>query len=355
VYRYLLLKWILIPLPAKGIGEMYVVESYPIAVALCLVTMFCWGSWANTQKAVSKEWRFQLFYWDYVLGVLLVCLAFAFTLGSTGGASGRGFLADLAQADPKNLGSAFLGGVIFNASNILLVAAIDLSGMAVAFPVGVGLGLVLGVIINYMAVPEGDPIKLFIGVALIVVAIVLDAIAYGKLPSDKQSGARKGLFLAIGAGILISFFYRFVAAAMPTPEQFADMPAGKVSPYTAVLFLAIGMQVSNFLFNPIVMWRPFSGLPVPFLDYFKGSMKDHLWGLGGGIVWGIGTTLSMVAAGKASFAISYGLGQGATMVAALWGVFIWREFRTAPPGTARLLVLMFLGYIAGLALLILAK
>ena len=334
---------------------MYIVESYPMAVALCFVTMFCWGSWANTQKAVSKEWRFQLFYWDYVLGVLLVCLAFAFTLGNTGGTSGRGFLADLAQADPKNLGSAFLGGVIFNASNVLLVAAIDLAGMAVAFPVGVGLGLVLGVIVNYLATPAGNPILLAIGVALIVVAMVLDAIAYGKLPKQKQDGGRKGLVLAILAGILISFFYRFVAAAMPTPEQFADMPAGKVSPYTAVLFLALGMQLSNFVLNPIVMWRPFSGSPVPFFAYFRGSIKDHLWGLGGGILWGIGTTLSVVAAGKASFAISYGLGQGATMVAAFWGVFIWREFRNAPSGTFRLLALMFIAYIAGLALLILAK
>jgi glucose uptake protein len=331
---------------------MYVVESYSTAVILCLLTMLCWGSWANTQKAVSKAWRFELFYWDYVAGVLLVTLAIAFTLGSTG-ATGRSFLADLAQADPKNLGSAFLGGVVFNASNILLVAAIALSGMAVAFPVGVGLGL--GVIVNYMAVPEGNPIALFAGVALIVVAMLLDAVAYGKLPCEKQEGRKKGLILAVCAGLLIGFFYRFVAAAMPAPEQFAEMPAGKVSPYTAVLFLALGIQVSNFLFNTVIMRKPFVGSPVSFADYFRGSIKDHLWGIGGGVIWGIGSTLSIVAAGKASFAVSYGLGQGATMVAALWGVFVWREFRGAPRGTTPLLAMMFLGYIAGLGLIIASR
>jgi len=111
--------------------------------------MLCWGSWGNTQKLAGKTWRYELFYWDYVIGVLLFSLINAFTLGSIGSA-GRSFIPDLMQADISNIGSAFLGGVIFNLANILLSAAIAIAGMSVAFPVGIGLALVLGVIINYI-------------------------------------------------------------------------------------------------------------------------------------------------------------------------------------------------------------
>lgn len=333
---------------------MYIVASYSTAVLLCLATMLCWGSWANTQKATSQRWRFELFYWDYVFGVLLASLVFAFTLGSVG-ADGRSFLADLAQADGDNIGSALLGGVIFNAANILLVASIALSGMAVAFPVGIGLALVLGVIVNYMAEPIGNPTMLFAGVASIVVAILLDALAYSKLPIRKTGSGRKGLVLAVLCGILMGCFYRFVAAAMPSPEQFAIMPPGKLSPYTAVVFFAMGILLSNIVLNTAIMLRPFSGPPVPFSDYFKGSARDHLWGIVGGMIWAVGMTLSIVAAGKASFAVAYGLGQGATLVAAFWGVFIWREFRDAPRNVVPLLGLMLGGYITGLMLVIMSR
>src|SRR5215204_163321 len=127
---------------------MVLIQSYPVAVLMCVITMICWGSWANTQKLATKEWRFQLFYWDYCLGVLLLTLIFAFTLGSTG-ENGRSFLNDLRQADVKYIGYALLGGVIFNIANILLVAAIDIAGLAVAFPIGIGLALVIGVIVTY--------------------------------------------------------------------------------------------------------------------------------------------------------------------------------------------------------------
>ncbi len=333
---------------------MFVVESYSTAVFFCIVTMLCWGSWANAQKAVGQRWRFELFYWDYVFGVLLAAIVFAFTFGSMG-SSGRAFLADLAQADPANIRSALLGGVVFNAANILLVAAIALSGMAVAFPVGIGLALVLGVVVNYVADPAGNPITLFVGVAFIVVAILLDALAYGRLPGETNPGRRKGLALAVLCGILMGYFYRFVAAAMPAPEQFAAMPAGKISPYTAMVFFSLGVLLSNFVLNTAIMMRPFYGPPVPLADYFRGTARDHLWGIVGGMIWAVGMTLSIVAAGKASFAVSYGLGQGATMVAAFWGVFIWREFRDAPRGTGRLLGLMFAGYIVGLALVIISR
>jgi len=174
---------------------MQIVESYSVAVAMCIVTMLCWGSWANTQKLASKEWRFQLFYWDYAIGVVLLSLLLAFTLGSTGD-SGRGFVADLQQANSQWLGSALIGGIIFNLSNILLVAAIDIAGMAVAFPVGVGLALVLGVITTYLAQPEGNVLMIAAGVAAVVVAIVLDALAYGKLVAAGKKTPTKGIVLS---------------------------------------------------------------------------------------------------------------------------------------------------------------
>lgn len=333
---------------------MVIVEAYSVAVLMCIITMLCWGSWANTQKLASREWRFQLFYWDYAIGVLLFSLVLAFTLGSMGD-GGRSFIPDLKQASSSALGSAFLGGIIFNLSNILLVAAIDIAGMAVAFPIGVGLALVIGVITNYDPAASGNATILFAGVACVVLAIILDAIAYRKLSPESKTTA-KGIIISIAAGVLMGFFYRFVAGAMGTLSDEKVLEAGKLSPYTAIVLFSLGLFVSNFLWNSIVMIKPFAGQSVPFSDYFtKGSPRLHLVGILGGMIWNLGMSFSIIAAGAASFAISYGLGQGATMVAAFWGVFIWKEFQSAPKGTNKLLLLMFVFYIVGLALIILSK
>jgi len=333
---------------------MVIVETYSVAVLMCIITMLCWGSWANTQKLASREWRFQLFYWDYALGVLIFSLILAFTLGSMG-TGGRSFIADLKQAGSSALGSAFLGGVIFNLSNILLVAAIDIAGMAVAFPIGVGLALVIGVVANYDPAASGNAMILFAGVACVTMAIIIDAIAYKKLSPGSKTTA-KGIVLSVVAGLLMGFFYRFVAGAMGTLSEENVLEAGKLSPYTAIVLFSLGLFISNFLWNSIVMIKPFVGEPVPFGDYFtKGNIKLHLVGILGGAIWNLGMSFSIIAAGAASFAISYGLGQGATMIAALWGVFIWKEFRSAPKGTNSLLTLMFVFYLIGLVLIIVSK
>ncbi|MGN0200339.1 MAG: GRP family sugar transporter [Candidatus Cryptobacteroides sp.] len=332
---------------------MFIVNSYFLAVIFCFVTMLCWGSWGNTQKLAAKSWRYELFYWDYVLGMVLFALLIAFTMGSFG-SEGRPFLQDIVQADIRNVGSILLGGVIFNASNILLSASTSIAGLSVAFPLGVGLSLVLGTIVNYIGAPKGDPVWLFIGVALIVVAIVCNGIASGKAnnSSDEQkAGARKGIILAIFAGILMAFFYRFVAAAMDL-DNFAAPAAGKVTPYTAIVIFSIGVLLSNFVFNTYVMRKPFVGEPVAYSEYFKGSFKTHLTGMLGGAIWCLGTAFSYIASGKAGAAVSYALGQGAPMIAAIWGVFIWKEFRSAKKSVYGLLGLMFCFFIAGLACII---
>jgi len=334
---------------------MFVLESYTVAVVFCVVTMLCWGSWANTQKLAGKRWRFELFYWDYVFGVLLMALIFAFSMGSFG-EGGRSFLADVRQADPAKILLALLGGAVFNIANILLVAAIAVAGMAVAFPVGIGIALVEGVLVNYLTSPKGNPIVLFAGVALVAAAIILDALAYSRLPRQGKSGVFRGLILAVLCGILMGLFYYLVAAAMPEPEpeNFINLPTGILSPYTAMVFFSLGMLASQIIFNAanIISWATDPQVPTP--DYLQGKPRDHLWGVVGGMIWAVGMTFSIIAFGVAGPAISYGLGQGATMVAALWGVFIWREFREAPPGTSRLIWLMFVGYVLGLALIILA-
>lgn len=331
---------------------MFIVENYSTAVAFCFVTMLCWGSWANTQKLAASSWRFELFYWDYVIGILLMALLFAFTLGSIGD-SGRGFVEDVRQAASSNLSSAILGGIVFNAANILLGAAIAIAGMSVAFPVGIGLALVIGVVVNYLANPVGDRMILLSGMGLIVLAILLNAYAYRKNSSGGKGVSPKGLVLSVLAGSLMGFFYKYVADAMFS--DFTIPEAGKLSPYTAVVFFSIGILLSNFLFNTLIMYRPFTGEAVSYQHYVRGTIKNHLTGILGGAIWCVGMSFSIIASGKAGTAISYGLGQGATVVAALWGIFIWKEFKAASKGTSTVLNIMILVYLLGLGLIIAAR
>ena len=348
---------------------MFLLENYHVAVLFCFITMICWGSWANTQKLAGKTWRFELFYWDYVIGVFLISLICALTAGNTG-ETGRGFIADLSQAKISSLGWAFCGGIVFNIANILLVAAIAIAGLSVAFPVGIGLALVLGTILNYVAKPEGNPTILFFGVALVAVAIVINAIAYRKLPEHKSSAGTKGLILSIICGILMANFYFLVSNSLARVELTAGgfnntvtaktlaegtLEAGKLTAYTANFIFALGILLSNFVVNTLVMVKPLVGTSVSPFAYLTGTFKDHLWGIVGGGIWGIGMTCNIIASNVASPAIAYGLGQGATLVSAIWGVFIWKEFRSAPKGTEKLLGGMFALFVIGLSFLIYAK
>lgn len=349
---------------------MFIVNSYTLAVALCFVIMLCWGSWGNTQKLAAKSWRYELFYWDYVLGMLVFSLVLAFTAGSFG-SEGRHFMDDLGQAEGRYLWSVVLGGVIFNASNILLSASTSIAGMSVAFPVGVGIALVLGVINNFrvaaaQGASTGNVALLALGVALVVVAVVCNGIASGRNAgvhagkTGKNSGEqavkteqRKGVLLAICAGVMMSFFSSFVMKAMDLTD-FAHPAAGKITPYTAIVVFSVGVFCSNFIFNTLVMKKPFTGAPVSYGEYFAGNAKTHLIGMLGGAIWCLGTALSYISAEKAGAAISYALGQGAPLVAAIWGVFVWKEFKGATKGVYALLGVMFFFFIAGLALIVAA-
>ncbi|WP_420147002.1 multidrug DMT transporter permease [Spirosoma sp.] len=330
---------------------MFIISNYPLAVTVCFLTMLCWGSWANTQKLTTQSVPTTIYYRDYTYGILLLSLALAFTLGSIGN-HGRSFLADLQQAATHNLFYALAGGFVFNIANILIVVGIELAGLSVAMPVGIGLALILGVIVNYILSPVGTAWLLAGGVSLIFLAVVFSAMAYRSKASIGQSISTQGLVISLVGGFLMSFFFYFVAKAMAA--DFVNPAPGLLTPYTALVFFGIGVVVSTPLFIPIL--RRFTSKPADGeIGYSDVSGRSHRIGMLGGMIWCLGMASSLLASGAAGYAISYGLGQGATIIAVFWGIFIWHEFRNAPSMASRYLMLMGVCYVLGLVLIISAK
>lgn len=333
---------------------MMIVHSYAIAVALCVLTMMCWGSHANTLKMEPRSYAFPLYYWDQAIGYLLLPLLAGLTFGSFGH-EGRTLLEDLVQGSASSYEWAILGGFVFNLANILFMAAVAIAGLAVTFPIGIGIALVEGVVINYIAQPKGNPLLIFTGVALIVLAIVLDALAYRNQQNEEsEPGALvKGISLATTGGILMGLFYYLVQRSLSV--NYTHLDPGRFGPYAAVLVFAAGSLVSNLIFNSYFMSHPFKGPKVRYSDYLsKGTLKYHLIGVWGGLINCTGTTSNFIASKTASPAIAYGLGQGGTMIAAIWGVFIWKEFKGASRGTLAMIAAMFVFFLAGLVMLVTA-
>jgi glucose uptake protein len=342
---------------------MLLPHTYTAALALMVLSMLCWGSWANTLK-LCPGYRFQLFYWDYAIGMALGVLALGFTAGSLGNA-GPSFVADTAHTAPILILYAFIGGAVFNVANLLLVNAIDVAGLAVAFPVGIGLALVIGAVSNYVITPVGNPLLLFGGVALVVVAIILDAAAYRKretsaIPNSSGAGAEgsarkvttRGIVLSLVSGVLMGCFYPFVARAL---RGVAGEPAP--GPYAVSLFFTVGLLISTIPANWLLMVKPLDGKPrVEGAGYARARFGWHAAGILGGAIWCVGGVANFVASGAhlVGPAVSYTIGQGATMVSALWGVFVWREFAGAPGAAKRLLFFMFVFFLLGLGAVALA-
>ncbi len=333
---------------------MILIQNYGVAILFTVLAMICWGSWANTQKIAEKSWRFELFYWDLVLGLLFASLVAAYTLGSMGDI-GRSFHEDLANADINSILYAFAGGVLWNIGNILLVAAIAIAGMSVAFPIGGGIAWILGIIINYTLVvlagqvPSNKPVVLWAGVLIIIVAIILSGKAFKKVAIAQKKPTAKGIGLSVIAGVFIAFFYGFVVKSLD--GQFVSGGTGNLTPFTAIVFFTVGILVSTVFINPIFMRYPIQGSPVKMSLYWKGSFREHISGFLGGVIWMSGMVVSFMATGAANPAIAYALSNGAPIVAILWGLFVWKEFAGAPKGTNKLLVIMFAGYIVGLILI----
>jgi glucose uptake protein len=326
---------------------MYQPEVYSLVLSFMIVSMLCWGSWANTLK-LCPGFRFQLFYWDYVIGLIVGACFWGMTLGSLG-TSGKPFIADIGGVSFRTATLAAAGGAIFNVANLLLVAAIDIAGLAVAFPIGIGLALVVGAVSNYVISPKGNPFLLFGGIALVCAAIVFDALAYRMREEKKAAMSRRGILISLVAGVLMGCFYPFVSAAMS-----GSRPVG---PYAAVLLFTFGVALSAVPFNWLLMRKPLDGRePTSMKEYWHAGGSPHFWGILGGVIWCTGALLNFVAsqAHLVGPAVSYSIGQGATMVSAAWGVFIWREFATAPAIAKRFIWGMFFLFLAGLTSVALA-
>src|ERR1700740_758976 len=322
---------------------MFTPQSFGLALVMMLTASICWGSWANTYKGV-KGYRFELFYWDYAVGIFLISLVLAFTMGSTGH-DASSFMNNVQLADTSNIISTLIGGAIFNLANLLLVAAIDMAGLAVAFPISIGIALVVGTLLNYILQPKGNPVLLALGVICALIAVILDGKAYGSLGRAETSVSRKSIIVCVVSGILMGLWAPFLTRAMTTGNS--------LGPYSAVVFLTLGALLSCFIWNLYFMKHPLVGEPVSFRGFFRGPASGHLLGLLGGFIWGTGTVFNMVAAALTGVAISYAIGQSAPMVAALWGVFAWKEFAGAGSRSKLYLVVMFVFY--GLAILLIAK
>lgn len=312
-----------------------------------VLSMLCWGSWANTVK-LCPGYRFQLFYWDYVAGLIAGALLWGLTLG-TAGATGRSFVADVAGTDAAHIGFALVGGIIFNIANLLLVTAIEIAGLAVAFPVGIGLALIIGAVSSYILSPHGNPLMLFGGIALVVAAIVCDAIAYRLRESEHQATSWRGVVISLIAGLLMGTFYPFVSRAMTG--------AGAPAPYATSFYFVIGVALCAIPLNYLLMRKPLDAQrPVSVQGFTTAPARWHLWGMAGGVIWCTGAVFNFVAsqAHVVGPAVSYSIGQGATMISAAWGVFIWREFSSASSRAKNYLFWMFVLFLLGLTLVALA-
>lgn len=348
--------------------------TYMTTLLLMILSMLCWGSWANTMKMAGR-WRFELYYFDYVIGVMLSAAVAAFTFGSMETVIPGSdqvlfpFLDNLAVTGKRQIALAAGGGIVFNLANLLLVAAISVAGLAVAFPVGIGLALIMGAVLNYVINPAGRPELVFGGVALVVLAIVMTAMAYTALsrqraaekpaealpergkrekPGGRRNSPWKGLGLSLAAGVLMGLFYPLVEMSKQ-----GDLGLG---PYAAAFCFAVGVLVSTPVFNLFFMNLPVEGEPVGFRDYLTGTSRQHALGVLGGIIWSVGTISNFVAASAPKTvnvgpAVSYAMGQGATLVSTLWGLLVWKEFAGANPRVKARIWLMLLLYAAGLGLL----
>ena len=321
---------------------MFTPHSFGTALTMMVVAAICWGSWANTFKGV-RHYRFELFYWDYAVGIFVMSLVLAFTMGSGDGGPAS-FINNVKSADAGNLGWVLLAGVIFNLANLLLIAGIDLVGLATAFPVAIGIALVVGVVLSYVQEHRGNVNMLAAGMLCAVAAVILDGKAYGELKTGKRA-TRRGIVICVISGVLMGLWAPFATRALTHGNT--------LGPYSASVFLCLGALLSCFIWNVYFMKHPLVGEPVDFRDFFRGPVRGHLLGLAGGAIWATGMVFDLVAAQFTGVSISYAIGQSAPMVAALWGIFAWKEFAGANTRAKAYLTLMFVFYI--LAILLVAR
>lgn len=343
---------------------MILPQTYVVTLAVMIFGMLCLGSWANTLK-LGGNWRFELYYFDFAFGVLVVSLLLAFTVGSAG-YDGFSFLDDLMHAGKRQWFYAFVAGVIFNFANILLTAAVSVAGMSVAFPMGIGSALVVGSLLSLLVRRSGNPMSMLAGCLTIMVAVVAAGLAYsalgvirhealakaGKARSTRQPSAIKGIMLSLVSGLLMGSFAPLTQNAME-----GELGLG---PYSVAAVFAAGIFVSTFVFGIFFVNLAVEGEPVEILDYFKARPTKHLLGLSGGVLWAIGATAVLVAGAvpveaHLGASLTYQLGQAFAVIAALWGLLAWKEFRGADIKISFMLLVMLVLFIGGLTLISMAQ
>lgn len=351
---------------------MILPESYIVAFLLAVLSLVCWGSWANAYKLAGKQ-RFELFYWDYALGIIVAVSVAAFTFGSLGFA-GFAFVDDIMNASKHSWAYGMAAGVVFNLGTLLLVAAMSLTGMSLALPVGLGLAVVIAMLLDYIIKPHVNAVLLFSAIAPILAAVVLDVVAYraislqrnqeaiksGRTRSTKLTASWKGVVLAAIGGLLVGLCSPLV--------DLSRVPETGMGPYAAVFMFAAGVFASTFVYNLFFMNLPVQGEPVELRHYFRQPKRSHLLPLLGGTVWGAGSVSLFVASSVTTAAPAVGaepvpllgpatvhaVGLGAAVLSALWGLLVWREFQGAPGRVRTLVALMVVLLLAGFALLVFA-
>ena len=341
---------------------MILPQTYGVTIFLMIFSMLCLGSWASTYKAAG--WRFELYYFDFSFGLLVGAAILAFTLGSMG-FDGFTFLDDMLHAGKRQWFYAFTAGVVFNLANMLLMAAIAVAGMTVAFPISAGLALIAGVVIGRFQKPTGNPLMAFAGCVLVFIAILVAAAAYrfineirheakaraGKAKSTKRPVAVKGVVISVLSGALMAGCYPLLAKAK-------EGEAG-LGPYSVAMIFAGGVFVSTFVFNLFFMNLPIEGEPVDFMEYFQSSPRAHGLALLGGVTWCLGTVAGFVAASAESVhivpSLSYGLSQAPALIAVLWGTLVWREFKDGDSRAKSMIGLMLILFTVGVTLVSLAQ
>ena len=342
---------------------MILPQGYPAVLFLMVLSLLCLGSWASFFKLAGK-WRFELFYLDFAIGLLLASVIFAFTVGNIG-YDGFNFLDDLQHAGKRQWMYVFLAGLIFNLGNMLLMGAVSVSGLAVAFPMGMGMALLVGTGLGITGRPGGNGMLLGLGCLLILTSIIVSAVSYrimgvarhealaraGKAKSTRRPSPLKGIVLALLAGLLIGGF-------TPLAEKARQGDLG-LGPYALGFIFAFGVFFSTFVFDIFFMNLPVEGEPAEFGWYLKGGLKQHLSGLVSGFIWYTGMASAWVCASvpeamQGAPLPRFLLAQGSPVLAALWGIVVFREFKNSDVRVKLMGTLMLVLFLCGLCMIGLA-
>lgn len=330
---------------------MVTISNSSLALILCLLCCICWGSWGNSQKLVSNDrWTFELFYWDFTWGHILTAIVGAVIFGCLGPGD-HTLIYDLASSDLSSIGWAVLGGIVWNFGNIFFTAALALAGMAIGFPLGGGIGWIGGILFNYTLITiageayPGNKVMLWIGIAFAIAAIVSCGLVYTRISQKNATTSTKGILMSVVSGLGFAFFYGLVVKSLdPT---IVTGGSGTLAPTTGALFFSVGVLLSTPIFNGVAMKK--SGLT--FRDYIdRGDFRTHIIGMLGGFIWMLGMILSQLGntCTGVNAAISYALSNASPVVAMIWGIFIWGEFKHVPKGTTWLIAAMFILFVIAL-------